>query len=429
MTKLTRGRISDDTVERLSVRRDTVFWDRDLPGFGVRVYPSGRKTYIVQMRTHGRSKRATIGPAGAITAAEARRSAALALTSAGGADRDPPRPAALTVAQLAARYMAEHVAVHCKPRTATFYRQILDTHIVPALGARPIAQIGRDEVAALHYRLHKTPSMANRVVEALSRMFNQAAAWGCAPSGGNPCRFVMKNRERRRERFLTEHEFFRIGRALNAAEAVGQMSPPAAAAIRLLMLTGCRRNEILTLRWADVSFERSELRLRDSKTGPRTVPLSPPALEVLESLPVAPDNPWVITGRMPGTHLRNLNTAWNRVRTRANLPDMRLHDLRHSWASHALALGVSLPAIGRLLGHSRVETTARYAHLARDNMKAAAARIAASIGADILAHGPPGNDPREESEYNSGIDDRGHCPRRRRSLWNHQSSCLANRTS
>ena len=171
-------------------------------------------------------------------------------------------------------------------------------------------------------------------------------------------------------------------------EAEGRVSAHAAAAIRLLMLTGCRCGEILDLRWDDVHPEAGELRLRDSKTGPRAVPLSPAAARVLAELPRVAGNPWVIVGRKAGGHLSQITYHWHRVRARAGLEDVRIHDLRHSFASRALALGESLAMIGRLLGHSKIQTTARYAHLARDSVKLSAAKVAASIGADILPEAP-----------------------------------------
>ena len=221
-------------------------------------------------------------------------------------------------------------------------------------------------------------------------MLNRAEAWGLAPPGGNPCRFVARYRTRRRERFLTEAEFRRLGRVLAAMEAEGRLSAHAAAAIRLLMLTGCRCGEILDLRWEDVHPEAGELRLRDSKTGPRAVPLSPAAARVLAELPRVAGNPWVIVGRKPGGRLSQITYHWHRVRARAGLEDVRVHDLRHSFASRALALGESLAMIGRLLGHSKIQTTARYAHLAGDSVKLSAAKVAASIGADILPDLPEG---------------------------------------
>lgn len=158
----------------------------------------------------------------------------------------------------------------------------------------------------------------------------------------------------------------------------------AAAAIRLLMLTGCRKNEVLTLRWKDVDLEAMELHLEEAKTGARTVSLSPEAVRVLAGIPRAEGNPWVIQGRKKGERLCFIDRHWCLVRERAKLKDVRIHDCRHSFASRALALGESLPAIGRLLGHAHVETTAKYAHLARDSMHEAAARVADSIASDIL---------------------------------------------
>ena len=160
-----------------------------------------------------------------------------------------------------------------------------------------------------------------------------------------------------------------------------------AGALRLLMLTGCRLSEILTLRWEDVRLEANEIQLRDSKTGPRVVPLSPAAARVLAGLPRVAANPWVIVGRKPGTRLPHIHYYWYLVRERAGLKDVRLHDLRHSFASRALALGESLPMIGKLLGHSKIQTTARYAHLARDSVKVSAAKVAASIGGGHIAGG------------------------------------------
>ena len=175
-----------------------------------------------------------------------------------------------------------------------------------------------------------------------------------------------------------------MGCALDEAEAKGGASAPAVAAIRLLMLTGCRKSEILTLRWEDVALSENELRLPDTKTGARVVSLSPPAVKFLASLPRFPGNPWVIPGRKPGGRLSSLDYVWRIIREQAGLEDVRIHDLRHSYASRALALGEGLPMIAKLLGHTQVETTARYAHLARDSVRESAERVAESIAADIL---------------------------------------------
>ena len=218
----------------------------------------------------------------------------------------------------------------------------------------------------------------------LSKMFSLAEAWGLAPSGGNPCRFVLRYKEGKRERFLTAEEYRRIGRELSVLDGEGPMPARAAAALRLLMLTGCRLGEILTLRWDDVDRNAAELRLRDSKTGARMVPLSPTAAAVLLEIVPVPCSPWMFAGREPDRHLSQLSTYWQRVRARAEVKDVRIHDLRHSFASRALALGENLTMIGRLLGHADVGSTARYVHLARDAEKTAVARVGDSIEADIL---------------------------------------------
>ena len=167
-------------------------------------------------------------------------------------------------------------------------------------------------------------------------------------------------------------------------EVRGSVTVHEAAAIRLLMLTGCRKNEIVKLKWKDVDVDAGEIRIPDGKTGARLVPLSPAAAEVLSGLPRKARRPWVILGTRSGRHLGDLQPAWERIRERAGLEDLRIHDLRHSFASRALALGESLSMIGKLLGHNKIDTTSRYAHLARDSIKASSVRVADSIGADIL---------------------------------------------
>ena len=379
--------ISKRAVDALSVEgREAVFWDRDLPGFGVRVYPSGRKVYVVQSRGPKGPKRVTLGRHGEVLAEQARRKAAEAIDRIKqGEDPLPPPPEPeLTVAVLAERYMEAHVSANCNAHTAGIYRGSLDNHILPALGTMPVGSVGRSEVSALHYGLRHTPRAANRALMVLSKMFSLAEAWGLAPAGSNPCRSVVKYKEGKRERFLTPEEYRRVGRGLCVLEAEGEFPARAVAALRLLMLTGCRLNEILTLRWDDVDRSAGELRLRDAKTGARMVPLTPTAGAVLSGIARVPGNPWVFSGDKPDSHLSQLSKYWLRVRKRAGIDDVRIHDLRHSFASRALALGESLSMIGRLLGHTDVGSTARYAHLARDTEKLSAAKVGGSIEADIM---------------------------------------------
>ena len=395
MATVRRKTISRRMVEALKVEKDTVFWDSELSGFGVRAYPSGTKYYVVQTRAGGRAaKRVTVGRHGLITAEEARRRAALVISRIKAGEDPVPEPMAVklaegpTVAALARRYLEEHVAVRCKPKTAETCRQVVGKHILPALGKMPALAVDHARVTELHHGLRETPVMANRVVDVLSRIYNAAEDRGLIPEASNPCRLVMKNRERARERFLTDEEFRRLGRVLDEAGTCKGVSVHAVAAMRLLLLTGCRKGEVLLLSWEQVDLEALELRMPDTKTGPRTIALSPEAAGVLAAIPRVADNPFVIPGKLKGTHMRNLNDPWKLICDRAELKDLRIHDCRHSYASRALALGESLPMIGRLLGHTQVETTARYAHLARDSVRESAVRVSDSIARDF--HGYPG---------------------------------------
>ena len=389
MAKTEHGTLSSRAVGKLAVEKDTVYWDRELTGFGVRVYPTGSKVYIAQARGPEGPKRVAVGRHGVINADEARKRAAYIIARIKAGEEAIPKPmkpvGGPTVGELCARYLTEYVAVRCKPGTAALYRSVINRHVLPALGRLPIAALTRAQVAEFHESLYETPGVANMALRVLSAMYEQARGWGLLPEGtSNPCRALVKYPERRRERFLTDSEFTRLGEALDEAEARGGASASAVAAIRLLALTGCRRSEVLGLRREDVTLEAGELRLPDSKTGARAVALPPQAVDLLGSLLGAHDGPWVIPGRKPGTRLSNVDEAWRAIRKRAGLHDVRLHDLRHSYASRALALGEALPVIGKLLGHSRLETTARYAHLARDSAQEAAERVAASIAEDML---------------------------------------------
>ena len=388
MSGLRKYRISKRMVDGLSAGgKSAVYWDRDLPGFGIRVYPSGRKTYVVQSRGPNGSRRVTIGRHGKVSAEQARKEAAAIIDRIKVGESPLPESAEPepepTVADLAERYLVSHVAVECKPASAKRYRQALK-HILPVLGELPVGSVEREHVASLHYAMRDTPCAANSVLWVCSKMFSLAEAWGLRPRGRNPCRSVRRYKTVHRERFLSREEYRRIGRVLERAEAEESAWPPAVAAIRLLMLTGCRSQEVATLRWDDVDFKCGKLRLRDSKSGPRMVPLTPTAVELLRGIPRVKGNPWVFVGWAKGSHVGLLANHWHRLRARADLSDVRLHDLRHSYASRALALGESLSMIGKLLGHSKVETTARYAHLARDVEKVSAARVATSIEEDIL---------------------------------------------
>jgi len=269
---------------------------------------------------------------------------------------------------------------------------MINRNILPAMRRRKVAEITRADVLKLHHSLREAPYEANRTLALISKMMNLAEAWGLRPEGTNPCRHVKRYAEKKRERFLTGAELARLGAALSEAERTQVVSNYVIAAIRLLLMTGCRLNEILTLRWDFLDLEDLCLRLPETKTGAKVVQLSAPALEILSKIERRDDNPYVIVGHKRGYHLVNAQKPWHYIRAQAGLDDVRLHDLRHTFASIAAGLGEGLPMIGKLLGHTQAATTHRYAHLASDPVKQSAERIGATVagllnadeGADIV---------------------------------------------
>lgn len=380
MPKLTKRTVDAAPIKE----RDYVLWDEALPRFGLRVRSSGTKTYVVQYRAKGRTRHVTVGRRGVLTPDQARRAALklLAEVERGG---DPSRERAAarrasTVAELCDRYLEEHARARKKPRSVSEDERLIESFILKAIGPRKIGEVERSDIYRIRKRLSATPYQANRVLSLLSKMFNLAERWSLRPDGSNPVRHVERFAERKRERFLSEEEMARLGKALDELGRRGRVSEAAVAAIRLLIFTGCRVGEILTLPWESVDFEQRCLRLADSKTGPKVVPLNAPALAVLAGLEPG-DGAWVIRGRKPGAPLVNLAKPWERVCKQAKLDDVRVHDLRHSFASVGAGSGQTLLVIGALLGHTQATTTQRYAHLSDDPIRSASETIGARIAA------------------------------------------------
>ena len=377
------------SIEALDVRESDYFvWDSELSGFGIRVLPSGRKKFVLQYRYGKISRRMSIGRFGAITVDQARSLALQGLAKL-RQDIDPlaevrERRTAITVKQLAERFDAEHISVHLKATTAKEYRRNLKIFILPAIGQKRILDVTRADIAKFHHDSRDRPYQANRNIEIISKMFNLAELWGLRPDGTNPRRHIKKYPEAKRERFFSSSELGAIGRVLTEMEAERIELPSAIAAVRLLLFTGCRLQEIMLLKWSYVDIDQSALHLPDSKTGAKIVSLGAAAVQVLRNLGRVTGNEYVIAGRVPGQHLTDLQPFWQRVRARAGLKDARIHDIRHTFASVAVSNGMSLPIIGKLLGHTQVQTTARYAHLARAPQIEAANDITSLI-ADSLA--------------------------------------------
>ncbi len=301
---------------------DILEWDSELRGFGVRAKPSGVRSYLIQYRNqHGRSRRLTIGTHGRLTAEEARSEARRLLADvARGGDPAEDRKSlrnAPTLAEFAERYMTEYAPGKKKPGTLGTDRTNLRCHILPALGTLPVASITKTDVVRLHQSMRETPGAANRTIQLVSHMLNVAEKWGVRPDGSNPCRHVEKYKGRKRERYLSAAELARLGDVLADVEYTKTELPGSIAAIRLLIFTGCRRGEILTLRWEHVDFENACLRLPDSKTGARIIHLNAPAMEILSVVERRDDNPHVIVGRRPSAHLVNLKKPWQRIRKQA----------------------------------------------------------------------------------------------------------------
>jgi integrase len=392
------GKITIRNIEALAGRvaaggKEETLRDISLAGFEARAR-SGAVTYTVRYRFgSGRNapmRRVTIGKHGSpwtpeTARAEAKRLLALAAHGKDPAGAKAAAKVAPTVAELAAKFLAEHAEAKRKTSTAREYRRLLDHVALPAIGKKRVADVTRQDIARLHHAKRETPTEANRSLACLSTMFNFAERIGWRPDGSNPCRHVEKYPQRRRERFLSADELARLGDVLAGYDG----SPYYAAAIKLLVFTGGRLGEILGLQWHWIDFERGEARLPDSKTGAKTLHLPPPALAVLAELPRVSGNPHVIVGGVAGAALVNLEKPWRAIRKAVGLEDVRLHDLRHSFASIAASGGMGLPIIGKILGHTQAQTTQRYAHLASDPVKAAAASVAGKIAAAMQSK--PGN--------------------------------------
>lgn len=391
----TRAKLQKRVVDGLELRptRYTV-WDETLPGFGVKVMPSGRKSYIFKYRVGGgrggTSREPVIGVHGEIMPDQARKIAKLwaaevAMGQDPGGHRQEIR-AAPTMAHLFDRYLEEHAIPHKKVSSVAEDKALLSGYLRPAFDRRKVRDVTRGEVARWHAGLAERPYRANRALALLSKAMNLAEVWGMRPDGSNPCRQVRKCKEERRERFLLLAEISQLGQALDAAEA-GEVrlspqtpvSPYAVAAIRLLLLTGARKSEILSMKWSYVDFDNGRADLPDSKTGQKTLTLNAAALAVLQAIPRMPGNPYVIVGGKEGAPLVNIRDPWHAIREAAGLGDVRLHDLRHSFASVGAAMGLSLPMIGALLGHRVAATTARYTHLADQAQREAAGLVGDAI--------------------------------------------------
>lgn len=375
-----------------SMKPGETLWDTDLKGFGCRCRTEGR-FFMFKYSLHGRQRFFTIGKwEGNLTPDKARGEAEVLRGQVRkGIDVAAQKDAAkkIPVVKEAFASFLEEIQDKRSSRTHVEYDRTFKKFISPSIGNYRVEVVSRADVAKLHHSLKDTPYQANRVLALLSSFFSWCDKRGHRTDGINPCRHVEKFEEKSRERFLSEAEIYSLGKALDVYEKANKYLPEhpwkkkkgkkvenistryITAAIRLLLLTGARCDEILTLKWIDVDYERKLIRLQESKTGQKTIYLSAPALQLLQSIPRIEGNPYVICGKKEGTHLVNIKDPWGKIRKAAGLTDVRIHDLRHNYASTAVASGYHLKVIGSLLGHANTKTTERYAHLANDPLQTA----------------------------------------------------------
>ncbi len=369
-----------------------VVWDGELKGFGLRVYPSGAKSFVYSYRANGRKRLRTLGPFGPMTVQQARKRAAEARVEVADG-KDPVqearkrREATKTVRSHVEQYINDQPL---KASTEKAYRRLLEKHIGPRVGHLAPSAVTVDDVRRLMKAMEDIPYQSNRALFLLGAVLRRAKV------ADNPVDDVKPREEARRERYLSPEELSRLGDALRRLEGDGVLIDDrtrripwqAAACLRLLLFTGARSGEILNLRWEHVDLDRRVATIPDHKSKtttrnapPRRIILPEPAVEILEGIPRAEGDPWVLPGRKPGTHFFSLHRSWRWVRIAANLEDVRIHDLRHSHASWAASSGLSLLIVGQLLGHSSPSATQRYAHLWKDTLTQAAESVSGGIKA------------------------------------------------
>ncbi len=412
--------------------KDYVEWDNKLSGFGVKVTPKGRKVYLMKYRTvDGRQRKPSIGVHGNITCNQARDIAKQWHSDL--SNKIDPIEASLqlrnspTIKTLCNRFFKEYVKVHKKPSGHWIYELYINKYIKPKLGTLKTASVNRKDIAQFHHSLKSTPVQANRILGVLSVMFTQAEEWELRPQNSNPARGIKKYKETKKERYLSDEEIKILIKALDDAEENKTESHIFTSLIRLLLLTGARLSEIKDAKWAWVNKENGTLNLPDSKTGKKTIHLSPVALTVLDSIKRVKGNPYIITGKIKGKPLNDAKKPWRRIKStiaistlrkdddfkaiinklnkklerppkyqeiekeakkaKLEMPktiiDVRLHDLRHTYASICVNQGMTLQMVAKLLGHAQTRTSERYAHLAHNPIQEASAKIGEVISGNF----------------------------------------------
>jgi integrase len=399
MIRESQVKLTKQTVDKAAARGGRyIVWDTDLKGFGLRVSERGTKTYVLRYRPRGLGSAApkrfmVLGRHGVIAPDQARTHAKTILgeVAAGNDPAVDSRRKGLTARSLSECFLNDHVQAKRKSKTAIEYRALLNNHFIPRFGKRLAEGVTRSELSALHVSLVDRPYLANRLVAVVGSMYGFAERRGLVLKGSNPAKGVDRFREHSRERFLGPDELKRLGESLLLAETSGlpwtvstvtgnKHLPPKEnqrttfpseiiLAFRLLLFTGARVGEILGLQWQHIDMDRGLIFLPDSKTGRKTIILNAPALELLKDAPRT--GRYVVPGANPDRRRTDLKRPWDAIQRQAALEGVRLHDLRHTFASIGAGASLGLPIVGKLLGHSQPATTARYAHLHADPLRRA----------------------------------------------------------
>lgn len=365
MTKSTIGSINSTSVCKLG--EDEILRDKTLRGFGARKKKT-KIVYFMYRRVNGKKVYITIGVHGDgwNPATARKRAEELAREMNSGINRREvnrkARDEALSVSEGLDRFLSIHGA-KLKERTLAEYTRLAEQYLKPAFGRLDVREVDDGVVEVAHARWRKRARTANHALAVLSKFMSWCEEQKLRPRQSNPCVGVKRYAESKRDRYLETDEVARIGQALDDLELEGKFGRSEVGAVRFLMLSGARKSEALTLKWCWFDRERMVFSLPDSKTGKKRLAVNEAVVELLDGLPRTKDGEFVFTGRSGTELVHRVRAIWDEVRKRADVGDVRLHDLRHSYASFAIELGVSVPAVGRALGHGQINTTQRYIHV------------------------------------------------------------------
>ncbi len=391
MPKLNFTKVAIDAIKPVSLR--IIYWDTALTGFGLRVSPHGRKTYVAQYRVNGREHRVKIGEHGVLTLDEARREARVILANASRgtnevAERRERERKGIKVGEIYETWMERHVRAKREPRTVKDYQDIWQRYLKGRFAKKVAIEVRRSDVADLHHELRAIPKSANYAVIVLKAIFGYAIKQELIDDRyRNPASGHELYPEEAREAFLAPEEIRRIGDAMSDMLREGSLHKGAAAGLLLCMLTGARSGVVKTLLWTEVDIPNRRLVFAKKRKRLRYLELNEVAIAALQSIERIPGNPYVIAGRKVGKHLYDFRRQWLAIKERAGIDDVsrgtvRVHDLRHTFASMAISSGVPIEVISKLLGHAKISTTQRYSHLTKSVVSVASE----DVGRQISGH-------------------------------------------